>query len=287
MQGLLRFGWNMVGVQLIGYTANNIDSVTIGTRFGAGALGLYNRAFQLLMTPLGQMRGPTTQIALPVLASLQDDPRRYAEYLRRGQLALGYTFVAGLGLVVGAAEPVTQVFLGDQWGSVPPLLRFLALAGIFDTLAFVGYWVYLSRGLTGQLFRYAGFEAAVRLTCIIVGSVWGVTGVAAGYALAPALTWPVSLWWLSRLAPIPVRQLLAGALRILVVAAGAASGSWAGTVLAGGAPAGVMLAAAVLSGAVCYAVLCTAVRPFRRDVQSVLDVARLAIARRSPVAARG
>jgi PST family polysaccharide transporter len=281
MGGLLRFGWNMVGVQLIGYTANNIDSITIGARFGAGALGVYSRAFQLLMTPLGQLRGPATQVALPVLSSLQDDGHRFAEYLRRGQLALGYTLVAGLGLVVGAAEPVTAVFLGEQWGSVPPLLRFLALAGIFETLALVGYWVYLSRGLTGQLVRYASFEAAVRLACILVGSSWGVEGVAAGYALSPALTWPISLWWLSRFAPMPVRQLLGGALRVLVVCAGVAGSSFAGAHALADAPAALALAGAGAAALLAYAVLCSAVAPLRRDLQSVVLVVRLAVRRRT------
>ena len=283
MGGLLRFGWNMVGVQLIGYTAKNVDSLTIGTRFGAESLGVYNRAFQLLMTPLGQLRGPTTQVALPVLASLQDDSRRYAEYLRRGQLALGFSFVAGLGLVVGAATPITEVFLGEQWGSVPPLLRFLALAGIFDTLAFVGYWVYLSRGLTSQLLRYASFEAAVRLVCILVGSTWGVTGVAAGYALSPALTWPISLWWLSRMAPIPVRDLMAGALRILVVAGGVAAGSATCAHLLADRPAWLSLVAAVAGGAAVYGLLCAVLPPLRRDLVSVVDLVRLAARRRSAV----
>ena len=281
MDGLLRFGWNMVGVQLIGYAARNVDSLTIGTRFGAEALGLYNRAFQLLMTPLGQLRGPTTQVALPALSALQEDARRHAEYLRRGQLALGYTFVAGLALVVGAALPVTEVFLGDQWGSVTPLLRLLALAGIFDTLAFVGYWVYLSQGLTGQLVRYAAFEAVVKLVCILVGSTWGVVGVAAGYALAPALTWPVSLWWLSRLTPIPVRELLGGALRVLAVAAVVAAGSYAAAGSTGHLPAGLTLGLAVAAGAAAYAAIAAVVPAVRRDVLAVVAVVRLAARRRT------
>jgi PST family polysaccharide transporter len=164
---------------------------------------------------------------------------------------------------------------------VPPLLRLLALAGIFDTLAFVGYWVYLSRGLTGQLVRYASFEAAVRLTCILVGSTWGVIGVAAGYALSPALTWPISLWWLSRLAPIPVRQLLGGAVRILVLAAGVAASSCAGARVLAEAPVGVTLLGAAAAGLAAYAVLCSAVGPMRRDLWSVFEVVRLAAGRGS------
>jgi PST family polysaccharide transporter len=164
---------------------------------------------------------------------------------------------------------------------VPPLLRFLALAGIFETLALVGYWVYLSRGLTGQLVRYASFEAAVRLACILVGSSWGVEGVAAGYALSPALTWPISLWWLSRFAPMPVRQLLGGALRVLVVCAGVAGSSFAGAHALADAPAALALAGAGAAALLAYAVLCSVVAPLRRDLQSVVQVVRLAVRRRT------
>jgi O-antigen/teichoic acid export membrane protein len=282
MDGLLRFGWHMVGIELIGYAGKNIDSLTIGTRFGAGALGLYNRAFQLLMMPLVQLRTPTTQVALPVLSALQDDERRYAAYVQRGQLALGYTLVAGLGLVVGAAGPITAVFLGETWQGVTPLMRLLALAGVFQTLAFVGYWVYLSRGLTRELVRYSLVETAVRLVCVVGGSAWGLTGVAAGYALAPALTWPLSLWWLSRLAPIPVRALLLGALRVLALALWIAAASWSATRLVDAQPV-VELALATSAGALAYAALAAAVPALRRDVLAVLHVLRMAVQRRTAV----
>lgn len=280
MDGLLRFGWHMVGVELIGYAGKNIDSLTIGTRFGADALGLYNRAFQLLMMPLVQLRTPTTQVALPVLSALQDDERRYASYVQRGQLALGYTLVAGLGLVVGAAGPITGVFLGDTWQGVTPLMRLLALAGIFQTLAFVGFWVYLSRGLTRQLVRYSLVETVVRLACVVGGSAWGVEGVAAGYALAPALTWPLSLWWLSRQAPIPVRALMLGALRVLGLALCIAAVSWSATLAVDSRPI-IELLVAGAAGAGAYAVLGTAVPALRRDLLGVLHVLRTAVRRRT------
>lgn len=274
MDGLLRFGWHMVGIELIGYAGRNADTLLIGTRSGAAALGLYNRAYQLLMAPLGQVRAPTTQVALPVLSRVQDDELRWAAYVRRGQLALGYTLVAGLGVVVGAAEPITAVFLGDRWDGVAPVLRFMAVGGICQTLAFVGYWVYLSRGLTPALIRYSLFETAVRLACIVVGSGWGVVGVAAGFALAPALTWPVSLWWLSRLAPVPLRPLVAGALRVLLLTSVVAGCSWAAVDRLSAGPAPLALAAAVVAGAAGYAALVAVARPFRRDLLAVVGAVR-------------
>jgi PST family polysaccharide transporter len=96
----------------------------------------------------------------------------------------------------------------------------LAVAAAMQTLSFIGYWAYLSRGLTRRLLHYSFISAGVRITAILVGSQWGVLGVACAVAIGPAVLWPLSLWWLSRVTPIPVRGLVMGGLRILVVSAG-------------------------------------------------------------------
>ncbi|WP_291881445.1 lipopolysaccharide biosynthesis protein [Cellulomonas sp.] len=274
MRGLLKFGWNLLGTQLVGYASNNVDSLTIGVRFGTVSLGLYNRAFSLLMQPLTQLRAPTTTVALPVLSRLRDDTVRFGEFVRRGQLALAYTLVAGLSLVIAAAEPLTQILLGPQWTGVIPLIRFLAAAGMFQTLAYVGYWVYLATGLTGVLLRYTLVSAAIRITCVVVGSTWGVVGVAAGYAVAPMLAWPLSLWWLSRHTPVPLRALLTGALRTLAAfGACAAVGWYASTLVDGRWPA---LLVALGASLAFFGLVWLAVPLIRRDVREVVDVVHLA-----------
>lgn len=279
MGELLTFGWHLAGSQLVGYLGNNVDSLTIGYRFGPTSLGLYNRAFQLLMTPLGQLRQPTTQVALPVLSRLRGDGDGSDRYVQRGQLALGLTLVAGLGFVIGAAEPVTAIFLGSQWLSVEPVLRLLAVAGIFQTLAFVGYWVYLAHGLTRQLLHYTFITVSIKVTCILVGSHWGVYGVAWGYALAPALAWPLSFWWLSRSSSISVSGLFAGAGRILVLTAALAAGTFGAVRLGEGGGSWLQLVAGMGGALVTYG-LALAVPAVRRDLAGVLQIVRMGVRRR-------
>jgi PST family polysaccharide transporter len=271
MGDLLTFGWHLAGSQFVGYLGNNVDSLTIGTRFGATSLGLYNRAFQLLMTPLGQLRQPTTTVALPVLSRLRPDTEASNRYVERGQLALGLTLVAGLGLIVGAAEPITSVFLGSQWLQVEPILRLLAVAGAFQTLAYVGYWVYLSHGLTKQLLHYTFITVAIKITCILVGSHWGVIGVAWGYAIAPALAWPLSFWWLSRASTIRVRPLFIGAFRILLLAAWIAALSWWACDLSAGLGRWPQLLIGCAAAVVAYA-LAMLVPILRRDFRGLLEI---------------
>ena len=278
VRDLLGFGGNLVGSQLVGYLANNIDTVVIGVRLGAGPLGIYSRAFQLLMTPLNQVRSPLTSVALPVLSRLGDDAPRFERFIGLGQRALGYTLVAGLALVAAAAEPLTLVLLGRPWLEAAGILRLLAIAGVFQTLAFVGYWVYLARGLTRTLLHYSMASACIRIACVLVGSQWGLLGVAVGYTVAPAISWPLSLWWLSRQSGLPVAPLYAGAGRILACAASAGALAWG--IAQAVAPLGsvAQLVAAALALGAGYGILAL-LPPIRRDLAGVLSLVTLLRAR--------
>lgn len=274
IRSFLHFGWNLVGSQLIAYASSNIDSLLVGLRFGTVSLGFYNRAFQLVMTPVNQIRGPMTTVALPVLARLQDTRERFNEYVVVGQLGLSYPICLALGAVAVLADPLVRVALGPQWDESAPILRLLAISAMFQTLAFVGYWVYVSRGLGRSLFRFSIVSAAVRITCIAVGSQWGVIGVAVGFMVGPAINWPISIGWLSRVTTIPTRRLYLGAARVLLL-----------VVVAGGITATVTallpnLAAALilLIGAAAYAatVGLSLLAPwYRNDALTLLWLAKL------------
>ncbi|PZS25523.1 MAG: lipopolysaccharide biosynthesis protein [Pseudonocardiales bacterium] len=266
---MLRYGISFVGAQIVGYAGNNLDSTVIGLRLGPRQLGLYNRAFQLVMTPLGQFRSPATTVALPVLSRLQADVARANDYLRRGQLAMGYTIVAALAIAAGASDRVVDLVMGPQWQAVPPVFALLAIAGSLQMLSFVGYWAYLSRGLTADLFRYTLVDFALRGVCIAVGSTWGIVGVAAGYAIAHAAEWPLSLWWLGKRTVIPARELYCGAFRIIATGTLAGGLSFlACRVLTGWADFPVLCVAA-LAGIGAYAGTAALCGPIRRDLYEV------------------
>lgn len=279
MRALLRFGAGLVGSQLVNYVSNNLDTVVIGLRFGRTPLGLYNRGYQLLMTPLAHLRSPMTTVALPVLSRVSADPARFSSFLVRAQLAIGYTLVAALAALIGGARPLVRVVLGERWDGTTPVLQLLAAAAIFDLLAFVGYWTYLSRDLTSSLFRYSIVATAVDAVAILVGSAFGIAGVAAGVAVAAAVMWPISLQRLARLTDFPAAALTRGAARILVFVAAVGLGSWAATAALPGGPALARLAAAAAAAIAVYGAGLV-LPPVRRDLAVVLSFARSVVSER-------
>jgi len=280
MRQFLGFGWNLMLAQLLGYASRNVGQVIIGARTGAEALGLYNRAFQLLMMPLNQINAPATTVALPVLSQLQDERERFTAFLVRGQTVMVHLIVATFAFACAQALPLMVLVLGEQWRPAVPLFQWLTAGGVFQTTAYAAYWVFLAKGLMGAQLRYSVVTRVLLIACIFAGSWWGVEGVAAGYSFGLLVMWPLSLYWVGRVSDIPVWTVFANGLRAVVGYGVCAVASWAASWWLGGA---LWRQLAVGTGAMLAAFLLVFVAwpAFRRDVLSILQTRHLIAEARS------
>ena len=227
MRHLIMFGSNLAGTQLLGYASRNTDTIVIGATLGAGPLGLYNRAFQLLLLPLNQINGPSTRVALPVLARLQDDPPKYDRFILLGQTIMLHAVTIVLAFSCAQALPIISIALGSRWLGSAPIFQILAIAGFFEAAAYATYWVFLSKGVTKQNLYFALTTRPLLVGFVLLGSLWGVYGVAAGYSLGVALIWPIGLWWISRVTDAPARAMFLAGLRAIIGYGFATGISWA------------------------------------------------------------
>ena len=276
---MVRFGMGMVATQVVGYFASNVDNMIIGSRLGMSELGIYSRGYQLLIRTVNQFRAPTTTVALPVLSRLEGRDRNDA-FMTTGQLALGYSLVPLITVGAATAQPIVAIVLGAKFQAVGPIFAVLAIASIFQTVSYAGYWVYLARGLTKHLFGYSLIALAVKVACVAAGSFWGVFGVAVGFAVSEAVSWPVTIWWLSRFTPIPVKQLWIGAGRIIAAAGFAGGiGFWVVTMLSG-QPAILALLAGALAVAAGYTALAV-IPAFLRDYKTMFGLVARALPKKA------
>ena len=217
MRGLLGYGFNMFGTQVLNYASRNVDSIVIGARFGAADLGLYNRAFQLMMLPLQQLNAPATRVALPVLSRLQDDRARYAAFITFGQSSLLTVVGTVLALLGAQADSVIRIMLGDQWLDTVPIFHILLVAGFFQAAGYAVYWVFLSKGLMRQNLYYALTTRPLMIAAILFGSIWGMEGVAIAYSASALVMWPLSLYWIHRVSDAPAGAMFANGARAIAV----------------------------------------------------------------------
>ncbi|WP_428981955.1 lipopolysaccharide biosynthesis protein [Microbacterium horticulturae] len=231
MSLFLRYGWGLLGTQVILYISQNIDSFLIGRRYGATTLGEYNRAFQLLMLPLNQISAPATKVALPVLSRLRDEPIRFDDFLLRANLLVGGTVIVGLSFAASQSHALVLILLGPQWGSAADLFRLLAIAGCFQALSYAVFWVFLASGKTTSNLKFTLITRSCVAILVILGSQYSVEAVAVGYSLGLALSWPSGLLWIRKWGP--ARRLAIQGFRLLVYGSYVAAASYATLLIPG------------------------------------------------------
>lgn len=179
---MLRFGGGLTGFNVLNYFTRNADNVIVGYFLGSASLGIYSRAYRLLMMPMQQINTPVASVMLPSLSRLQDDPRRYrSAYLRAvGMLAfIGMPIVAFLFVV---ANDVVTVVLGAGWEGAATIFRWLAPAAILGTVNVAPGWLCVTLGRAKVQVVWAAISAPITIAAFLLGAHWGAVGVAAAFS---------------------------------------------------------------------------------------------------------
>jgi PST family polysaccharide transporter len=192
VRSMLAFGSYLTGFSFSNYFTRNLDGILIGRFCGAQPLGMYSRAYSLLLFPIGQVIAPMTGVAVPALSQLQRDPNRYRSYYLRAVKTIAYlTFPLVIALAVLARELVGLV-LGGQWLAASPIFMVLAVAAFWQPVVSTVGWVYVSLGQTRRMFAWSCIEAPLTVLFLLLGLPWGAIGVAGGYSIINcALIYPM------------------------------------------------------------------------------------------------
>jgi len=187
VRDMMKFGGRLTVSNFVHYFSRNLDSLLIGRFIGAEPLGLYSKAFSLLMSPLNQIRAPLTTLSLPVLSSLRGEPERYQSYYRQLldvsiSLALPlsvYCFLEG--------EFLIRILLGQQWMAAVPVFKVFSIAGVFVAMSAAPGLVMLSHGFAKRHMHLTILTAVMISVSFLIGIPFGIKGIAWGYTIASFL----------------------------------------------------------------------------------------------------
>ncbi|WP_158078026.1 lipopolysaccharide biosynthesis protein [Rathayibacter sp. VKM Ac-2630] len=275
VRDLIGFGGQVGVAQTLSYAASNVDTLVVGLRWDANVLGFYNRAYQLMSLPVNQLLNPLTNVALPLLTGLREERERLWGLITTAQIGMGYMLVTSLAIVAGSAEAAFAIILGSQWSAAIPIFQVLAFGACFQVLSQTNYWVFLTFGLGRSLVRSNLVTKSIGIVLPVVGSTYGVLGVAAGYSVALLVAWPINLLWLRSVAQMPSGRFLISGARTIALGAVAFATSWAASSVLHGATPILSLAASLAASLTSVAVLVGIVPVYRRDVVMMWSTVRL------------
>jgi O-antigen/teichoic acid export membrane protein len=251
VRAMLRYGGSLTGFNALNYFTRNADNILIGRVIGADALGIYAKAYQLLLLPLQQLVTPLSAVVVPALSRLQGEPERYRNYYTKALLPLVVIAFPLVAFCSVAAHDVIRVALGEQWVGAARVFVLLAPAALIGSFNVATGWVYLSLGRTDRQLRWGLLASTLTVASFVVGLRWGIEGVAAGFSLVTvALRYP-SVVYCFRGTPLRAADVTAVVWRPAVAAAVAAGATWCARGLFTAQPAAIaLLAAATLYGVV-------------------------------------
>lgn len=200
---MLAFGGNLTGFGVMNYCARNLDNLLIGRYWGAAQLGLYAKAYQLLLLPLDQLSTPITAVAVPALSRLTDSPERYRTAYQRMLEKVALLTMPVTAFMIATSDWLVRLVLGPQWDAVSPIFSWLGVAGLLQPVAGTTGWLFLSQGRAHHMFRWGLVGCTVTVGAIVLGVPWGAIGVAAAYSVTNiCVIVPLVVWFACRVGPV-------------------------------------------------------------------------------------
>lgn len=175
---IFNFGtWVSIGLLLeVLYTQGS--SLLIGKLYGVRDLGFYNRAMSTQLLPSNILAQIVSRIALPLFAARTEEP----EALKRGlRMAIGLAMMLNLPAMTALAilsPEVVVVLFGAKWLPAAPILSILAVSGIFLPLHAINLQMLLAQGNMPVFLRNEIAKKTIGVACMLVGSLFGIVGLA-------------------------------------------------------------------------------------------------------------
>jgi PST family polysaccharide transporter len=200
---LLRFGGWLTVAKVANSAALQGDNFVVSRWLGTRAIGLYNRAYQVMAMPANVLAQAMDRVLFPAMSSVQESSDKLANAFRRVLSIAALVTLPFSALMIVLAPEIVIVLLGDQWDGVVVPLQLLSLGTLFRLGYKIGAVALMAQGKV-RVFALTQFVyAGSVITGAAIGSLFGLRGVALGVSGALAIQYLLVLVICLRALDIP------------------------------------------------------------------------------------
>lgn len=213
---MVKLGGHLTGFNIINYFARNFDNILLGRFWGASVLGLYSKAYGLMMLPINQIRRPLDNVAIPALSHIQNDPIRYKRYYTKLIAMLAFITMPLMVFLFLYAEKVILILLGSKWLEATDIFRILCVIAFIQPVATTWGLVLVSLGQSKRYLIWGIINSLFIVTSFIIGVKWGAIGIATAYTIVSYLLLVPTLWFCFRETPVSITDFFSAIYRPLI-----------------------------------------------------------------------
>ena len=153
----------------INYFSRNLDNILIGRYMGIYSLGIYDKAYKLMLYPLSILTNVISPVLHPVLARFQDDKEKiYFEYMKIVKI------LSCLGVLISiisffSSREIILILYGEKWKDVIPIFKILSACISIQIVLSSSGTIFLASGKSDKLFFTGIINSSLMVTIIILG----------------------------------------------------------------------------------------------------------------------
>jgi PST family polysaccharide transporter len=186
---ILKVGLDVAALNAFSALGRALDKILVGRISNASLLGLYRKGEQVPEMISQQFRMAFFSVALPALAALQSEHKRFALYYYKFLYIVSWVTMPLAVFSFVFSEEIIQLYFGSQWTGSAFYMRIFSLHALLlpaiTTIDQVPLTLgYSRRYLVGGIVRSVG-----AIFCVVIGGIYyGIVGVAIGVAIANVIT---------------------------------------------------------------------------------------------------
>jgi O-antigen/teichoic acid export membrane protein len=200
---------NFVAVALL-RALDRVDDLWTGLWLGEMALGFYSKAYQFATYPRAVLAGPVNQVAGGTYAELKGDRRRLSMAFYRTNAVLVRSGFLLAGVLALVAPEFIRLFLGEKWLPMLDAFRLMLVFTLLDPIKVTVANLFVAVGRPELVVRARAVQLIVLLASLFVlGSRWGIAGVALSVDLMLVVGIVLLLWQSRSYVSFSTRRLFA------------------------------------------------------------------------------
>ena len=186
---LLSFGFGHSMAQIGQLLSQQGDNMVVGRWLGAAPLGVYGRAYNLMVMPATAFGRIVNRVLFPVMAQVQDERHRLANAYERSAAIVALLSLPLSTFLWAVAPELIPIVLGPAWGAVVLPFRLFSISLLFRMSSKISD---ACTKAAGEVYKRAVIQfayAGMVVVGAIIGQRWGVGGVAVCVSIAMGINW--------------------------------------------------------------------------------------------------